>query len=224
MANVSCVIAAYNEAERIEHVLAAVEHHPLIDEIIVVNDGSTDTTEKTVQKFSTIKLINLRKNQGKTNALLTGIYATKNELVLLLDADLRHVSATNISDLVSPVIKGETDIAMSLRGNSLFFFRWLGIDFISGERVFSKKLIGDGNAFSAAARFGFETILNKKIIAGDKRVKIVSWPKVMHARKTQKHGWLKGSALDIIMVWQIIKTTGFLGVAKQIRKLKSLRV
>ena len=40
----TCVIPAYNEQARIGAVLAAVLDHPLIDDVLVVDDGSTDST------------------------------------------------------------------------------------------------------------------------------------------------------------------------------------
>jgi len=41
---ISCIIPAYNEADNIGKVLEVVEGHPLIKEVVVVNDGSTDNT------------------------------------------------------------------------------------------------------------------------------------------------------------------------------------
>ena len=42
---ISCIVCAYNEAERIGAILEAVDRHPALLEVIVVNDGSTDATE-----------------------------------------------------------------------------------------------------------------------------------------------------------------------------------
>ena len=43
-ARISCVVCAYNEADRIRRILDAVHDHPALAEVIVVNDGSTDDT------------------------------------------------------------------------------------------------------------------------------------------------------------------------------------
>ena len=56
MIGVSCVIPAYNEAARIAGVLEAVTRHPLINEVIVVDDGSTDETPNVVAKFRQVDL------------------------------------------------------------------------------------------------------------------------------------------------------------------------
>ena len=48
---VSCIIPAYNEESRIANVLKVVENHPILDEVIVINDGSTDKTADVIRRF-----------------------------------------------------------------------------------------------------------------------------------------------------------------------------
>ena len=73
MPNVSCIIPVYNEKPRIANVLKAVVGHPLIHEVVVVDDGSNDGTEDLVKQFSGVKLIRHEVNKGKTQAVVTGI-------------------------------------------------------------------------------------------------------------------------------------------------------
>ena len=84
---VSVIIAAYNEEPRIAKVLTVVENDPLVDEVIVVNDGSSDKTAEVVKRFE-VTLIENEKNLGKTLSVKKGIAKAKNEVVLLLDADI----------------------------------------------------------------------------------------------------------------------------------------
>lgn len=91
----SVVIPMYNNQNTIERAILSVVNqtkYDLIDEIIVVNDGSTDNSKETVEKLISnaiddkIKLVN-QKNMGAANARNTGISKTKNSFVALLDAD-----------------------------------------------------------------------------------------------------------------------------------------
>ena len=56
-ARVSCVVCAYNEADRIRRILDAVHNHPALAEVIVVNDGSTDDTEAVLNDYPEIRAI-----------------------------------------------------------------------------------------------------------------------------------------------------------------------
>lgn len=69
---ISCVVCAYNEAGKIAAILRALTGHPLISEIIVVNDGSTDATLDELAPFTDIRLITYAQNRGKTYAISRG--------------------------------------------------------------------------------------------------------------------------------------------------------
>ena len=106
MPDISCVICAYMEAPRIGAVLSAVAGHPLLKEIIVVDDGSTDATAAVVSCFPSITLLRQAGNQGKSRALAAGVRAGSGELILYLDADLKHLTPADISALAEPVLSG----------------------------------------------------------------------------------------------------------------------
>jgi dolichyl-phosphate beta-glucosyltransferase len=103
--DLSIVIPAYNEAQRIERALERVSEfltpRDLSWEVIVVDDGSTDQTALIVQRFIAgqkqprVRLLGLKQNQGKGAALRAGVGATSGARVLMMDADL----ATPIEEL-----------------------------------------------------------------------------------------------------------------------------
>ncbi len=69
---ISCIICAFNEAPRIAGVLAVASAHPLLHEVIVVDDGSTDNTAEIVKRFPLVRLISSQVNRGKSIAMATG--------------------------------------------------------------------------------------------------------------------------------------------------------
>ena len=87
MITVSCIIPACNEAARIGKVLDVVRNHPLLFEIIVVDDGSADNTAD-VAREKGVRVVRLATNQGKSHAVAEGIAAATGSHLLMLDADL----------------------------------------------------------------------------------------------------------------------------------------
>lgn len=220
---ISCVIPVYNEAKTVSGVLDAVTGHPLVDEVIVVDDGSTDNSKSILEKRRDIRLISYQKNQGKSFAVMTGLKETKNDLVMLLDSDLINLNRDNVTALISPVITGETDITLSMRKNSLLIFKIFGLDFVSGERVFSKKIIPDLNQLAHLPGFGLETFLNQIIIGKELRLKSVKWNNVMITRKSKKVGWWKGVKGDYFMIMQILSMLKLSGLISHFHKMRKLR-
>jgi hypothetical protein len=220
---ISCVICAYNEANRIDRVLQAVSRHPVLHEIIVVDDGSTDATIAMAAAFQDVTIISLWPNGGKTSALATGVAAASGDYVMLLDADLVGLAAADVSALAAPILSGEADSSISLRGDSLGVYRALGIDFVSGERVLPRALFGDpAQTMAALPRWGCEVFINEGIIAMGLRVAVVEWPHVEHTRKHRKVGAWRGVTEELRMVGDALRVISPAGVVRQHVELKRL--
>ena len=205
-AKISCVICAYNEAPRIANVLSVVINHPLIDETIVVDDGSTDATKEQITVHAGVNLISHDTNKGKSHAIATGITHARNDLVMLLDADLIGLTKEDISGLAEPILTGNADASISLRKNSFRIHKLLKLDFTSGERVFSKSLIANYlDELRSMPAFGFEVFMNRLMIDRRYRIKIVQLKNVSHARKMGKGGYWRGLAAETHMIVDIIK-------------------
>jgi dolichyl-phosphate beta-glucosyltransferase len=92
----SIVIPAYNEGDRLPGTLDALmrfcNQEALDFEIIVVNDGSTDSTRNIIQKYSKaykrILMVNNPSNRGKGYSVKRGVQKAKGDLILFSDADL----------------------------------------------------------------------------------------------------------------------------------------
>ncbi len=92
---ISILIPAYNESESIGEflleLLGVLDDTAVEAEVIVVDDGSTDSTATVVEKVATtdprVRVIGLRRNQGKSHALQVGLGATTGDVTVLMDAD-----------------------------------------------------------------------------------------------------------------------------------------
>jgi hypothetical protein len=213
---VSCVVCAYNEADRIRNILDVIVGHPALDEIIVVNDGSTDATEALLKSYPQVCLLSHSPNRGKTYALSRGVAAARYEHLMLLDADLAGVTAADIDALVAPVMRGEAEVSISLRSNSLWIYRRLGLDFVSGERLVPRALLeGAVEAMQRLPRWGGEVYMNDLFIRAACRIAVVKWPRVFNIRKYQKTGLWRGALAEASMIADAVRVLSPLGVVRQ---------
>jgi polyisoprenyl-phosphate glycosyltransferase len=98
IATLSCVMPAYNEAgnlrQVVPHVLEALLALSPQVELVIVNDGSRDTTEQVLNdlcaKHPQLVAVNLSRNFGKEAAITAGLEATQGDVVFIMDADGQH--------------------------------------------------------------------------------------------------------------------------------------
>jgi glycosyltransferase involved in cell wall biosynthesis len=115
--DLSIVISLYNEQESLRELVSEI--HQAIDplkldyEIIMVNDGSTDSSWDIVKELKStdpcIKGIRFRRNYGKSAALYVGFKAAKGDLVATLDADLQDDPA-ELPDMIRMVKEQDYDL------------------------------------------------------------------------------------------------------------------
>ncbi|MFC2100498.1 glycosyltransferase family 2 protein [Bacteroidota bacterium] len=97
MIDISIVIPSYNEEESIpeliEWIIKVMKKHDFSFEIILVDDGSTDTSWKKIEEYSMlhsqVKGIRFRRNYGKSAALNVGFESALGEVVITMDSDLQ---------------------------------------------------------------------------------------------------------------------------------------
>ena len=219
----TCIVPAYNEERFIGNVLGVVSKHPLIDEVIVVDDGSYDSTASVAAKFN-ISLI-AQKNQGKSAAVVNGVRSAKNDYIVLIDADLIGLTLEGLSSLLQPVLSAQADISISLRKNSYLFYRMIGLDFVAGERAFKKSFIEPHlDEISKLRGFGLEVFLNQCIVHEKLKIKVVYLETLISPRKSVKTGFFRGRLDDLKMAGQILKTISVLDIIRQNVKMLSQRV
>jgi len=120
---ISAVVAAFNEEGTIGDVLEALTSSRLIDEVVVVSDGSTDGTVEIARSFD-VKTVALRENCGKGYAMKVGVDNSSHDIIFFVDGDMLNVSDEHIEALVLPVLAGECDMNIGVRhrGPVLDFF------------------------------------------------------------------------------------------------------
>lgn len=113
---ISIIMPAYNEASKIKNTLENIYSIEEIDEIIVVDDGSSDNTSEIVSSIESkkIKIFKLEKNKGKGYALNYGLnIAMENaDIIGFLDADLGS-SSKEVKKLIDSILNNEADVIIA---------------------------------------------------------------------------------------------------------------
>jgi len=108
---ISIVIPAHNESERIGDTIRALASINDIHEILVVDDGSTDSTAQLADAAGAT-VLRSPMNRGKGASLDLGIEATDGDIIALLDADLGSC-ADQAACLLAPILAGEADMVIA---------------------------------------------------------------------------------------------------------------
>ena len=223
---ISCVIPAYNEEKTIADTLTAVSSvGNLIDEIIVVDDGSKDKTKEIVGGFSNVKLLINEKNLGKSGTIARGAKESIGDYILMLDADLINLNSNNIISLVSPVSGGETKVVYSMRGNTPGWMKAVGFDSMTGERVLPRFIFTDNFIeISNLHSYGLEVFLNRMIIKNNLKIKTIKMDNVKNTMKWEKGSFWGGVRSEILMWCDLFKTVSVYEFIIQHVKLRGLLI
>jgi len=106
--SVSVVIPVVNEAKTIDRLVRLAQLDPLVNEVLVVNDGSTDGTAEIASRAGA-KVV-MSSFLGKGASMRDGIEATTGDVVLFLDGDLLEVCDDIVQRMVDPIIDGRADL------------------------------------------------------------------------------------------------------------------
>jgi len=203
---VAAIVPAYNEKERIPAVLDAIKSAKLVDEIVVVSDGSTDGTYELVSADPSVKALQLGSNRGKGGAMRAGAESTDAEVVLFLDADLIGLDGEKVDAIVRPLIEGSADMAIGIfrSGRRVTDLAQLIAPYISGQRAMWRETFV-GIPRLESVRSGVETAITKYFRARNMRVRRVTLNGCTHCMKEEKLGFVRGFAGRMKMYYDIGK-------------------
>lgn len=206
MLKTAAITPAYNEAKTIGAVIGILTGSRLIDQVIVVSDGSTDHTVQSALSHSGVSVIELLENRGKAGALSAGMEQTDAEVVLFLDADLIGLTESHVAALLQPVLTGEADMAVGIfkKGRLVTDLAQKMTPFLSGQRALKRDLLEQIPAFDCA-RFGAEIALSRFAEENGFPVVEVDLPDLSHLMKEEKLGLWKGIPARGKMYWEIIR-------------------
>lgn len=219
---VSAVIPCYNEEKRISRVLSVVTQAQLVSEVLVVDDGSADQTAAVVRReFPQAVYLRHPQNQGKAAALCDGVAQARGEIVVFLDADLQNLKSDHVDNLVRPVLTGQAEMAVLLRGRAPFLYRRIfhSDPTLSGERCLCKEDFLELQALHPelpTVHYAVEVLLNDYFISRRKKVVVVVAPGVDQLYKEQKEGFWRGFWDNLKMSANL---TRYIGVRKYLHQL-----
>ena len=160
---VSIIIPAYNEAGNITRTIRSIKAiKDLRSEIVVVDDGSTDSTLYEAKEAGAQKLVTHETNSGKGAAVRTGLEKATGNIIVIQDADMTFLPSA-IPELVDRIYNGHFDIVYgsrfmgTLNPESMPFLHNIGnhiitwlvnvvtqqnlTDVMSGQKAFTKEAL-----------------------------------------------------------------------------------
>ncbi|HXI01574.1 MAG TPA: glycosyltransferase family 2 protein [Candidatus Saccharimonadales bacterium] len=219
---VSVVMPVYNEAATIREIVRRVLATNLVDELIVVDDGSADGTQEELRRVEDprVKVVLKEVNRGKGAALRDGFGRATGEVIIVQDADLEY-SPEDYPALLRPLREGVADVVYGSRflaGSHRvhLFWHYLGNRFLTllSNMLSNLNLTDMETCYKAfrreilegmplrSDRFGFEPEFTMKVAR--RRCRIYEVPISYHGRdyeQGKKITWRDGFAA----IWHILK-------------------
>jgi glycosyltransferase involved in cell wall biosynthesis len=203
---VAAIIPAYNESKTVGGVIEVLTRCRMIDQIVVVSDGSTDRTVQTALAYKDVEVIELLENRGKGGAIYAGKEQTDAEILLFMDADLIGLSDYHVTSLLQPVLSGAAAMTVGIfeNGRVATDIAQKMAPFLSGQRALRRELLEQIPYFEFS-RFGAEIALHRYVADNNIPVRQVALPDLSHVMKEEKLGLCKGIFARGKMYWEIAK-------------------
>ncbi len=203
--SLTVVIPAYNEARRIRPVIEAAKRAPIVGEIVVVDDGSSDHTGR-VAASAGARVVRLGSNLGKGAAMLAGAGESSADILVFLDADLVGLQPEHVIQLAEPLLKGRADMTVGVfaQGRKSTDLAQFFAPSLSGQRAIKRSVFLNVPGLQDA-RYGVEVLLTSHARAMGLRVEKVTLNGVSQVMKEEKRGVWRGIRSRLQMYWDILR-------------------
>ncbi len=217
MHKIAAIIPALNEQDTLGAILGVLLAARL-DEIVVVNDGSSDTTSRIAHAFP-VQVVDRAKNCGKGEALIAGVRTTSAPVLLFLDADLVGLTVSHVQALLKPVLAQAASMTLGIidRGNfmtrAILWMRHKRVPWpmLTGQRALLRTWY-EAIPPEHLQQYGVEVALNEYCRSHHLPVTLVPMPHLHHVVKEKKMGVWKGMIarvkmfLNVFLAFVKIKT------------------
>lgn len=200
---ISVVIPAYNEEKTIFEVIAATKNE-FIDDVIVVNDGSSDDTENEARRAGAT-VVTLAHNVGKGAAMDVGVACARHDIICFLDADVLGLTKQKLDAIILPVAEWNYEMFVGICRRKIY---WLNkiirvSPILGGERVIKRK-VWESVLPKYKKNFQIEIALNYHVKKSGGRMGFLLLPNLTHLTKEIKHGLAVGILERLLMAADIV--------------------
>jgi glycosyltransferase involved in cell wall biosynthesis len=202
---VAAIVPAYNEADRIGPVLTALTKTPVVNQIIVVSDGSTDGTYQVASSVPGVTVVQLEQNVGKGGAMTAGAKHSDADVLLFLDADLIGLKPEHVQQILEPVLKESYPMSIGVfrGGRAITDLAQILMPYISGQRAILRELFLQIPNLDGV-RAGVEMAITKYVKSQGLPVRSVVITGVTHPMKEEKLGYWNGVRARARMYMEIV--------------------
>jgi glycosyltransferase involved in cell wall biosynthesis len=209
----SVLIPVYNERNTIEVILDQVRSVPVRQEIICVDDCSTDGTREILQRLKEEGRIDVLvlhdRNRGKGSAIRTALAASTGNVVIVQDADLEYDPA-DWPAMLDPILEGRADAVFGSRflggpHRVLYFWHSVGNSVLTtfSNMLTNLNLTDMETCYKAIAeRFGFEPEVTAQLAR--RRARIFEVP-ISYSGRTYAEGKKIGWRDGVAAIWHIVR-------------------
>ena len=181
------IISARNEETRIDGVIRAAAGAALSGQVIVAVNGSRDGTAERARTCGVETIETPEANKG--HAVLSALERVGSEVVLLLDADLLHITPEHVDSLIAPALLEPgvmtCGILPNCRGQATLQYPRLWFFSLSGQRALETRMLRSLDPRRASG-YRIEVALNSMTYHWGTRVVRVSLDGVEHVQREKK--------------------------------------